>query len=229
MKKTFLKILAIAGTVLAVMFVVILLVAIFGGIGEKEFDNSLVKGLFITLGILYFLLAGTLIAVLFINDDIAKEIVLTTGSEGATRTTVGVVKKIAKETVALTEGVKCTKCSIVSNEFGVRLKVTVKAKDRDVGDVEKYIRPILEDAYMGKLGYKFYSIEIKVAKLKSKYQVNTAKIIAEADEKAKIADEQASGSLDQTAPVETPVEPVEEPTPDEVVEETPVESDATEE
>lgn len=189
MKKTFLKILAIAGAILAVMFVIILLVAIFGGISTDEFDNSLVKGLFVTLAIIYFLLAGTLIALLFINDDVAKEIVLRTDKEGATRTTVGVVKKIAKETVALVEGVKCTKCNIVSNEFGVRLKLSVKVKGHDVDDIEKYLRPILEDAYMGKLNFKFYSIEIKVAKLQANHIVDTGRIIDYVDKETAAAQE----------------------------------------
>ena len=189
MKKTFLKILAIAGAILAIMFVIILLVAIFGGISTDEFDNSLVKGLFVTLAVIYFLLAGGLIALLFINDDVAKEIVLRTDKEGATRTTVGVVKKIAKETVCLVEGVKCTKCNIVSNEFGVRLKLSVKVKGHDVDDIEKYLRPILEDAYMGKLNFKFYSIEIKVAKLQANHIVDTGRIIDYVDKETAAAQE----------------------------------------
>ena len=200
------------------MFVIVLLVAIFGGIGTDEFDNSLVKGLFVTLAIIYFLLAGGLIALLFINDDVAKEIVLRTDKEGATRTTVGVVKKIAKETVSLVEGVKCTKCNIVSNEFGVRLKLSVTVKGHDVDDIEKYLRPILEDAYMGKLNFKFYSIEIKVAKLQANHIVDTGRIIDYVDKEAAEVQEAPAEITDETPEAPEVNEPIETP---ENIDETP--------
>lgn len=181
MKKNFLRIFATASAVVALVFVIVLLIAAFGGIEEAQFENGLVQGLFIALAIAFLLLTAATLAMLFMNDDAAKEIVLRSDKDGATRTTVSVVKKIAKETVALVEGVKCSKCAIVNNEYGVRLKITVKVKDVDVDDAEKYVRACLEDAFLGKLNFKFYSIEIKVNKLKSKYEVNAEKIKREID------------------------------------------------
>ena len=143
MKRNFLRIFATASVVVALVFVIVLLVAAFGGIGEEDFNNGLVQGLFIALAIVYLLLAGVTVAMLFINDEAAKEIVLRADKDGATRTTVGVVKKIAKETVALVEGTKCTKCAIVANDYGVRLKITVKVTDIDVQDAERYVRACL--------------------------------------------------------------------------------------
>lgn len=182
MKKNMMRIFATAGAVVALVFVIVLLVTVFGGIEMTEFDNSLVKGLFVTLGAIFALLTALTLAMLFINDELVKEIVLRSDKDGGTRTTVGVVKNITKKTVALVEGVKCTKCAIVVNEYGVRLKITVSVKERDVREVENYLRALLEDAFMGALHFRFYSIEIKVKKLKPKHVVEAQEIMAKADE-----------------------------------------------
>ncbi|MBR1747116.1 MAG: hypothetical protein IJ735_02755 [Clostridia bacterium] len=194
MKKNFLRIFATASVVVALLFVIVLLIAVYGGIGQADFESGLVQGLFTALGVIYLLLAAATVTMLFMNDEAAKEIVLRSDTDGTTRTTVGVVKRIAKETIALVSGVKCTRCAIVSNDYGVRLKVTVKVKDIDVGDAERYVRACLEDAFLGKLNFKFYSIEIKVNKLKSKYAVDVEKV-------KKLSDEQVA----EKQPVPTPV------------------------
>lgn len=181
MKKTMLKIFATASAIIAIVFVIVLLVAVFGGITVEEFDNALVKGLFVTLGSIYVLIMAFVLTMLFINDETVKEIVLRSDKEGGTRTTVGVVRKITKDTVALVEGVKCTKSAIIVNEYGVRLKIAVTVKGRDIEEIESYIRALLEDAFMGALNFKFYSIEIKVKKLEPKHKVNAEAIMAEAD------------------------------------------------
>lgn len=186
MKKNMMRIFATANAVVALVFVIVLLVTAFGGISVEEFDNSLVKGLFISLGVIYLLLTGVTLAMLFINDELVKEIVLRSDKEGGTRTTVGVVKKITKNTAALVEGVKCSKCAVVVNEYGVRLKITVVVRERDVREVENYLRALLEDAFMGALNFRFYSIEIKVKKLKPNHKVDAVRIMADADEAEKV-------------------------------------------
>lgn len=182
MKKNVTRIFATAGAVVALVFVIVLLVAVFGGITEAEFDNSLVKGLFIALAIIFILLTAVTLALLFINDELIKEIVLSSGKDGGTTITVSDVKKKTKQTVALVEGVKCTKCVVVDNEYGVRLKITVKVKQRDIKDIENYVRAMLEDAFRGAYNFAFHSIEIRVKKLESKYQVDAQEIIRKADE-----------------------------------------------
>ena len=62
MRKNIERILGAASIVIAFVLTVILLVTVFGGIEQSEFDNNLVKGLFITLAVLYFVLAGGLLA-----------------------------------------------------------------------------------------------------------------------------------------------------------------------
>ena len=212
MKKTMLKIFATASAIIAIVFVIVLLVAVFGGITVEEFDNALVKGLFVTLGSIYILIMAFVLTMLFINDETVKEIVLRSDKEGGTRTTVGVVRKITKDTVALVEGVKCTKSAIIVNEYGVRLKIAVTVKGRDIEEIESYIRALLEDAFMGALNFKFYSIEIKVKKLEPKHKVNAEAIMAEADAKREEArlEEQAKEDAENAEEISVEAAPVEE-------------------
>lgn len=217
MKKTMLKIFATASAIIAIVFVIVLLVAVFGGITVEEFDNALVKGLFVTLGSIYILIMAFVLTMLFINDETVKEIVLRSDKEGGTRTTVGVVRKITKDTVALVEGVKCTKSAVIVNEYGVRLKIAVTVKGRDIEEIESYLRALLEDAFMGALNFKFYSIEIKVKKLEPKHKVNAEAIMAEADakrEEARLAEEATEENSEKTE--ENPVAEV--PAAEEAVE-----------
>lgn len=220
MKKTMLKIFATASAIIAIVFVIVLLVAVFGGITVEEFDNALVKGLFVTLGSIYILIMAFVLTMLFINDETVKEIVLRSDKEGGTRTTVGVVRKITKDTVALVEGVKCTKSAIIVNEYGVRLKIAVTVKGRDIEEIESYIRALLEDAFMGALNFKFYSIEIKVKKLEPKHKVNAEAIMAEADAKREEARLEEAAAEDAEKAEEIPVEVVPATEEVEVAEET---------
>lgn len=232
MKKTMLKIFATASAIIAIVFVIVLLVAVFGGITVEEFDNALVKGLFVTLGSIYVLIMAFVLTMLFINDETVKEIVLRSDKEGGTRTTVGVVRKITKDTVALVEGVKCTKSAIIVNEYGVRLKIAVTVKGRDIEEIESYLRALLEDAFMGALNFKFYSIEIKVKKLEPKHKVNAEAIMAEADAKREEArlEEQAKEDAENAEEISVEAAPVEEvevaEEAAEVAEETPEEASA---
>lgn len=196
MKKNLTRIFATASAVVAIVFVIVLLVAVFGGIKEADFDNSLVKGLFIALGVIYLLLTAVTLIFLFINDDLVKELVLSSGKEGGTTITVADVKKKTKQTVALIEGVKCTKCVIVDNEYGVRLKITIKVKERDIGEIENYVRAFLEDAFKGAYNFRFHSIEIRVKKLESKYKVNAAELMARED--ARMESERAAEEAAQS-------------------------------
>lgn len=176
MKKIMQKIFATASVIIAVVLILILIVTAFGGIDFEEFENSLVRGLFVTLGILYFVLSAVTLIMTFINDDAVKEIVLRSEKEGASKASLSVVRKLVKRTCASVEGVKCGKIAIVSNEYGVRLKVSVKIVDKDVVETETYVRTMLEDAFYGALGFRFHAIEIKVTALQPAYKVTQADV-----------------------------------------------------
>ena len=207
MKKNAIKILATASACIAVVLTIILIVTAFGGIGMEEYDNTLVKWLITTMGIVYIISAALTLTMLFTNDETIKEIVLANGKEGSTRATLGVVKKIAKENCVAIEGVKFRKCAIAVNDYGVKLRVVVSINDSDVPAATRHLRAVLEDAYEGALGFRFFSVDIKVKKLKSKYKPDVAWVISKSDEeavieaerKAALGDGQNEVSLTETA------------------------------
>ena len=183
MRKNIERILGAASIVIAFVLTVILLVTVFGGIEQSEFDNNLVKGLFITLAVLYFVLAGGLLAMLFGASDAVKEITLRSEQGGSCKATLGIIRKLVKESFRDIPGVKTGKVSLVVNEFGVKLRVSVKITDRDVFETETYLRTLLEETFAGALGFRFHAIEFRVVEFRAKFKPDAEKIDAEVREK----------------------------------------------
>ncbi len=197
MKKIMQKIFATASVIIAVVLILILIVTAFGGIDFEEFENSLVRGLFVTLGILYLVLSAITLVMTFVNDDAVKEIVLRSEKEGVSKASVYVVRKLVKNTCASVDGVKCGKIAIISNEYGVRLRVAIKIVDKDVVETETYVRTMLEDAFYGALGFRFHAIEIKVTALQPAYKVNQADVAEKVEEILKANEEQENDEIAQ--------------------------------
>ena len=207
MKKNIEKILASAGLIIAVVLIIILVVTAFGGIEQSEFDNQLVKGLIITLSVLYLLLAISSLVMLFMNNDAVKEITLRSEQGGSCKATLGVIRKLVKETFYGMEGVKTGKVTLIVNEYGVKLKVSVRVTDRDVFETETYMRTLLEEVFKGALGFKFHTIEFKIVALQAKFKPDKAKVAEEVAEK--VADHTANYAALPNM-VETSVSPVTE-------------------
>ena len=183
MRKNIERILGAASIVIAFVLTVILLVTVFGGIEQSEFDNNLVKGLFITLAVLYFVLAGGLLAMLFGASDAVKEITLRSEQGGSCKATLGIIRKLVRESFRDIPGVKTGKVTLVVNEFGVKLRVSVKITDRDVFETETYLRTLLEETFAGALGFRFHAIEFRVVEFRAKFKPDAEKIDAEVREK----------------------------------------------
>lgn len=209
MRKNIERILGAASIVIAFVLTVILLVTVFGGIEQSEFDNNLVKGLFITLAVLYFVLAGGLLAMLFGTSDAVKEITLRSEQGGSCKATLGIIRKLVKESFRDIPGVKTGKVTLVVNEFGVKLRVSVKITDRDVFETETYLRTLLEEIFAGALGFRFHTIEFRVVEFRAKFKPDAEKIDAEVREKVEAhTPNYASipGAVEQKALVENDAE-----------------------
>ncbi len=221
MKKNLEKIFTLASVVVAVILIMVLIVTAFGGIKAEEFDNGLVKGLLFTLGILYLVLSIVAIVLIFVNSDVIKEVTLRTDKGGSVKVSVNVINKYVKSACSQVEGVKCKKVSLVSDEYGVRLKADVKVVNKDVIEVETYLRTLLEDMFRNEFDFAFNSIEFKVTALVPKYEANKEEIEAAVAKKLeelkaeKAEDAPAEEVADQDKPAE---EPVEEPVVSEVEE-----------
>lgn len=181
MKKNLEKIFASCSIVVAIILIMVLVVTAFGGIDAEEFDSKLVRGLLITLAILYIALSIVSLVLIFVNSDVVKELTLRQEKGGSARVSVGVVTRLVKNTCKEIEGVKCQKVGIVSDEYGVRLKLNVKVVGKDVVEAETYIRTLLEDVFLGEFGFRFSSIEIKVTALTPSYKADPEQIQARVD------------------------------------------------
>ncbi len=226
MKKNIEKILASASIIIAMVLIVILLVTAFGGIEQKEFDNDLVKGLFITLAVLYLLLAGGMLTMLFIGSEAVREITLRSEQGGNCKATLGVIRRLVKETFYGIDGVKTGRVGLIVNEYGVKLKVSVRIVDRDVFETETYLRTLLEEVFKGALGFRFHAIEIKITSLQAKFKPDTAKVQETVAEK--VAAHQPNYATLPNTVEQVSVEKAEEPAVEDV-EETAVAETAAEE
>lgn len=183
MKKNIEKILASASAIVALVLIVILVVTAFGGITPEEFDNELVQGLIVTLGALYLLLTAATIAMIFAGSDAVREITLRSEQGGNCKATLGVIRKLVKETFSGIQGVRMGKVSLIVNEYGVKLRVAVRITDRDVFETETYLRTLLEEVFKGALGFKFHTIEFKVVSLQARFKPDAEKVEAAVAEK----------------------------------------------
>ena len=158
---------------------------------------------------LYFVLAGGLLAMLFGASDAVKEITLRSEQGGSCKATLGIIRKLVKESFRDIPGVKTGKVSLVVNEFGVKLRVSVKITDRDVFETETYLRTLLEETFAGALGFRFHTIEFRVVEFRAKFKPDAEKIDAEVREKVEAhTPNYASipGAVEQKALVESDAE-----------------------
>lgn len=207
MKKNLEKIFASASIVVALILVMVLIVTAFGGISTEEFESQLVRGLLITLAVLYLVLSVTALVLMFVSDDVVKEITLRSEQDGSVRVTVGVVNKMVRKACNEVEGVKCQKVALVTDEYGVRLKVNVKIVDKDVLQTETYLRTLFEDVFMGEFAFKFHTIEFKVTALAPKYKADPALIeqkVAQRLEQLKSEEGKQEGEVKEEEPLQEP-------------------------
>lgn len=204
MKKNLEKIFASCSIVVAFILIMVLVVTAFGGIETQEFESKLVKGLVLTLATLYIALAVVSLVLIFVNSDVVKEITLRQEKGGSVKVSSNVITKLVKNTCKQVEGVNCQKVSLVSDEYGVRLKLNVKVVDKDVVEAETYVRTLLEETFLGEFGFKFSSIEVKVMALTPHFKVDQADVNEKVEKKlAELKAEQAAADAKEakTEPV----------------------------
>ena len=228
MKKNLEKIFTLASVIVAIILIMVLIVTAFGGIKQEDFDNNLVKGLLFTLGLLYLVLSIVAVVLIFINSDVVKDVTLRTDKGGSVKVSAGVITKYVKSACVQVEGVKCKKVALVSDEYGVRLRVNVKVVDKDVIEVETYLRTLLEDMFLHEFDFSFNSIEFKVTALVPKYEANKAEIDAEVQKKLEELREKREQEEAKEEPAEEALEPAENPEGEELPEESDVEAPAEE-
>lgn len=170
MKRVMEKIFIISSAILALLFIIVLLVTAFGGIDTAQFDNSLVRGIFITLAFIFVLLTSLSLMLVFQDNDSVKNIIVMTDNDGTTRVNSQIIKKLCKENMKGIPNVKCKKIDIISTEYGVRLKIGISVVDEDVEPLAIKLRVLLETVYANTLGVKFHAIDFKMVKFQTSYK-----------------------------------------------------------
>lgn len=187
MKKNLEKIFASASIVVAVILIMILLITAFGGIKVEEFKSDLVRGLFITLAILYLLLSVLALVLMFVRSDVVKDVVVKSEKGGALRVSVKVINMLVKQCCAEISGVKCKKVALVQDDYGVRLKVNIKVVDKSKDEAQKVenvkrvdtsLRALLEKVFDREFGFKFMAIETKLMVMTPKAKADMDKLKA---------------------------------------------------
>ena len=208
MKKIVLRIFTAISVLIALFFVIFMLMTVFGKVEPEEFDNSIVKTLCLALGGVFFAASVVEMVLMYSDNDAIKEILLHYQKGGTAKSSVSVVRKLTKENVKKIEGVKYRRCKVFAGEYGVRLKVWIAIKDRDMKDTEDLLRAILEDAFLGTLGFKFYAIDFHLKKIVAKYKVDVEKIKEQKAEEAAQATEQEEPVQEIEAPAEAEQETI---------------------
>jgi uncharacterized membrane protein len=180
-KRIFEKIFNIVAIILALTFIAVLLTTIFGGIDYQEFDNSLVKSLFIGLAIIYLVISIISLINLFSDNDIVKDIAVSRDRTGSTKATASIIKKLTKKYIKTIEGVTCNKVTLLLTEYGVNLRISIKIRDAEIKETTTYIKMLLDNVFEKTLDYKFHSIDFKVQKLQSNYEPPVEELHIEAD------------------------------------------------
>ena len=212
MKKNLEKIFTLASVVVAIILIMVLLVTAFGGIKAEDFENGLVKGLLFTLAVLYLVLSIVSVVLIFVNSDVVRDVTLRNDKGGSVKVAANVITKYVKTACAQVEGVKCKKVTLVSDEYGVRLKADVKVVNKDVIEVETYLRTLLENLFYNEFNFAFSSIEFKVTALVPKYEADKEEIEAQVakklEEMRKESEkvEEAEDLAEETPVEETPAE-----------------------
>lgn len=172
MKRNLSKIFASSSIVVALILIMILIVTAFGGIQQDEFNSKLVRGLLITLTVLYMLLSVITLILLFLKTEIVKEVTIRLEKNGTIRVSTAVIGKLVRKACKQIEGVKCKKVTVTSDDYGVRLKISIKVVDKDVIEVEAFLRTLIEDMFIHEFGFRFNTIETKVMHLIPKYRAD---------------------------------------------------------
>ncbi|MGN0796156.1 MAG: hypothetical protein ACI4MT_04290 [Christensenellales bacterium] len=165
-KKIFDKVLSVASMIIGVIFIIVLLVTIFNGFEPEVFNNDLVKGLFVALGVVYLAMSVGALIYTFSDNDAVREIVINSNKVSSTKLSAAVIKKMVRKNVKTVEGVKCQKISLILTEYGVKLKLGIKISSGNVQEKSVYLKCLIEEAFYNALGYKFYAIDFKISSMK---------------------------------------------------------------
>lgn len=214
MKKVFEKIVSITLGVISTLFVILILVTMFGGIEIADLDNDLVHALLIALGVVFAVLTGLNIYASFIDNEKLSSVLLFKDKESATKATVSVLKKTAVRVTKQVPEAKIKKVHLTSDENGnVKMRLDIKVSTDETLEVVTRVRAIIIETFKEIFGIEFASIDYKIIKSKNTF------VPSDKDVDAKV--EELKKSVVINKPADAPIfEEAQEEYKEEIVEET---------
>ncbi|MFA5449055.1 MAG: hypothetical protein WC292_01255 [Clostridia bacterium] len=224
MKKILEKIVTITLAFIGLLFVILMLVLMFKPEYAENLNNQLVHVLIIIFSGIFAILTVLNIATAFSDADKINSVLLFKTRSSATKASIGVVKRTAKNAVRQVEGAKMKKVSLFIDENNdVRLRIDIKVVSEDVESLVLKLRAIVINTFEEVLGLVFSSVDFKLVKVKNNFQPDSDKIdqaVAEfkaeqeqekAEKARRLAEESkaaedAKSEADQTSDDETEVE-----------------------
>lgn len=176
MKRAFEKTICVVGIVLAVLFIAVVLLTSFNVINSEEFNNGILKAVFLVLAVLYGISAMFSAYFVFSTGDELKEVLVYNRQDSTTRVTKGVIKKLAKQSLKNEQGVKVKAVKVVLTDRGLNLRITIKTDSVDIPETTAYLKNILVDVFGKILLIKFKNIDFKLVGVKTSYEAPRAEI-----------------------------------------------------
>lgn len=176
MKRAFEKTICVVGIVLAVLFIAVVLLTSFNVINSEEFNNGILKAIFLVLAVLYGISAMFSAYFVFSTGDELKEVLVYNRQDSTTRVTKGVIKKLAKQSLKNEQGVKVKAVKVVLTDRGLNLRITIKTDSVDIPETTAYLKNILVDVFGKILLIKFKNIDFKLVGVKTSYEAPRAEI-----------------------------------------------------
>lgn len=182
MKRAFEKTICVVGIVLAVLFIAVVLLTCFKVVDPEEFNNGILKAVFIVLAVLYGISAVFSAYFVFSTGDELKEVLVYNRQDSTTRVTKGVIRKLAKQSLKNEQGVKVKGVKVILTDRGLNLKITIKTDSVDIPETTAYLKNILIDVFGKVLLIRFKNIDFKLVGVKTSYEAPRAEIRSETQE-----------------------------------------------
>jgi len=177
MKKTIEKIVTIALMLISLLFVITTLVVQFRPEYAADMSGSYVQVLLVVFAAMFAVLTAINIAGAFADSEKINNVLLFKSRESATKATITVVNKTAKQAVKQIEGATLKKVYLFVDENNdVKMRIDLKIASATVEDVIIKVRAAVATTFEEVLGLNFASIDFKLVKVKNEYKPDGAKM-----------------------------------------------------
>ena len=171
MKKLFEKIISIALAIISTLFVALVIAVLAGSVETADFQNALVKGIIITLTVIFALLTGLNMYAAFTDRNKMNSVLIFKDRGSATKVTVDVVKATARRIAKQVKDTKVRKVHLFTDDNGnVGMNIEVKLSTDETMEAVTRLRAMLVLQFKEVFGIEFAAIDFKVVKSKNNHK-----------------------------------------------------------